>query len=169
MANPAAEAAMPQLNTAYYGNLIFWTLLGLIAIYFILSRIALPRIGSVLAERAGTVGNDLSAAEELNQKARAAEAAYQKALADARAESGRIAEQTRTAIDADLKAELAKADAQIAVKVAESEKALGDIRDQAVTSITRVAKDTVGEIVGLFGVSAEGETLSAAVDAKMKG
>ncbi|ADO41286.1 F0F1 ATP synthase subunit B' [Ketogulonicigenium vulgare] len=169
MDNPAVEAAMPQLNTAYYGNLIFWTLLGLVAIYFILSRIALPRIGSVLAERAGTVGNDLSAAEELNQKARSAEAAYQQALSDARVEAGRIVEQTRATIDTELKAELAKADAQISVKVAESEKVLGEIRDQAVASITSVAKETVGDVVALFGVAAEDDALSAAVDAKMKG
>ena len=174
MANPAAanevaQAAMPQLNTAYFGNLIFWSLVGLIAMYFILSRVALPRIGAVLAERSGTIGNDLAAAEELHRKAREAEAAYEQALTQARAEAGKIVEDTRAAIKDQLAVELAKADEIISARAAESEKTLAAIRDQAVENVTLVAKDTVSDIVALFGVTADAETLSKAVDAKVKG
>lgn len=174
MANPAAanevaQAAMPQLNPAYFGNLIFWALVGLVAMYFILSRVALPRIGAVLAERSGTIGNDLAAAEELHRKAREAEAAYQKALLDARAEANKIAEETRAAIQAQLTVEIAKADEIISARTAEGEKTLAAIRDQAVENVTLVAKDTVSDIVALFGVSAEADELSKAVDAKVKG
>ena len=56
-------------------------------IYFVLSRIALPRIAAVLAERQGTITNDIAAAEELKAKAVEAEEAYNKALADAKAEA----------------------------------------------------------------------------------
>ena len=72
---------MPQLNFDHWGNQIFWLIVALVAIYFILSRVALPRIGAVLAERAGTITNDVAAAEDLKQKAVEAEAAYEKALA----------------------------------------------------------------------------------------
>jgi hypothetical protein len=60
----------------------------------------LPRIASVLAERQGTLTNDLAAAEDLKRQAVEAEEAYNKALADARAESQRIAEETRAEIQA---------------------------------------------------------------------
>ena len=76
----ASAPGMPQLNFDHWGNQIFWLIIALAAIYFILSRVALPRIGAVLAERAGTITNDIAAAEDLKQKARDAEAAYDKAL-----------------------------------------------------------------------------------------
>ena len=61
----AAASGMPQLDFATYPNQIFWLLIALVAIYFLLSRVALPRIGAVLAERQGTITNDVAAAEEL--------------------------------------------------------------------------------------------------------
>jgi len=78
---------MPQLCADWIPNQIFWLVVTLAAIYFVMSRIALPRIGAVLAERSGTITNDIAAAEELKNKAAEAEAAYDKALADARAEA----------------------------------------------------------------------------------
>ncbi len=47
----ASGAGMPQLDFSTFPNQIFWLLVTLVVIYFVLSRIALPRIGSVLAER----------------------------------------------------------------------------------------------------------------------
>ena len=85
----AAEAAsspgMPQLNVDTFGNQIFWLVIALLAIYFVLSRIALPRIAAILAERQGTITNAIASAEDLKSKAAQAEDAYHKALADARA------------------------------------------------------------------------------------
>ena len=59
---------MPQLCDAWFGNQIFWLLVTLVVIYFILSRIALPRIAAILAERQGTITNDIAAAEDLKAK-----------------------------------------------------------------------------------------------------
>ena len=69
---------MPQLDFSTFDNQIVWLLITLVVIYFVLSRIALPRIGSVLAERAGTITNDIAAAEDLKQQALDAEVAYEK-------------------------------------------------------------------------------------------
>ena len=60
---------MPQLCGEWIPNQIFWLLVTLVVIYFVLTKIALPRIAAVLADRKGTITNDLAAAEELKQKA----------------------------------------------------------------------------------------------------
>ena len=110
---------MPQLCGEWFGNQIFWLVVALVAIYFILSRIALPRIGSVLAERQGTITNDIAAAEDLKVKATEAEAAYDKALIDARAEAQRIISAAKADIQADLDKAIVTADAEIAAKAAD--------------------------------------------------
>jgi len=160
---------MPQLDVGTFGNQIFWLLLALVAIYLVLSRVALPRIAVILAERQGTITNDVAAAEDLKTKAEAAEAAYEKALADARAESQRIAAETKAKIQGDLDVAIAKADAGIAAKAAESEKAIAEIRAGALEAVAEVAKDTAQEIVAVMGGKADADTITAAVSARMKG
>ena len=160
---------MPQLCADWIPNQIFWLILCLIAIYFVMSRIALPRIGAVLAERSGTITNDIAAAEELKQKAVEAEEAYNKALADARAEASKIVADAKAEIQSQLDAELAKADEQIMAKTAESEAAIAEIRAGAEKSVTDVAKDTAKEIIAALGGKADAKTVTAAVKAQMKG
>ena len=160
---------MPQLDVTTFGNQIFWLLVALVVIYFVLSRVALPRIAGILAERQGTITNDLAAAEDLKAKAAEAEAAYDKALAEARAEAQRIAGETRDAIQGDLDAAIAKADAEISAKAAESEKAIADIRAGAQAAVKEVAEDAAKDIVALMGGAADADSVTAAVNARMKG
>jgi len=177
MATEATKAAgqggeavgMPQLDFSTWPNQIFWLLVTLVAIYFLLTRIALPRIGAVLADRKGAITNDLAAAEELKQKALKAEKAYNEALAQARADAAKIVAEARAGIQKDLDAALAKADAQIAAKSAESEGRIAEIREGALAAVTEVAKDTAREIVAALGGKADARSVAAAVTARLKG
>jgi F-type H+-transporting ATPase subunit b len=177
MATEATKAAgqggeavgMPQLDFSTWPNQIFWLLVTLVAIYLLLSRIALPRIGAVLADRKGAITNDLAAAEELKQKALKAEKAYNEALAQARADAAKIVAEARAGIQKDLDAALAKADAQIAAKSAESEGRITEIREGALAAVTEVAKDTAREIVAALGGKADARSVAAAVTARLKG
>lgn len=164
-----SAVGMPQLCGDWIGNQVFWLVITLVVIYFVLARIALPRIAAVLAERQGTITNDIAAAEDLKRKAEEAEAAYDKALADARAEAQVIAQKARDDIKADLDVAMEKADAEIAAKAAESEKAIAEIRDSALANVEVVAKDTAGAIVAVLGASADDAKIAAAVDAQLKG
>ena len=165
----AASAGMPQLDFATFGNQIFWLLIALAAIYLILSRVALPRIARILADRQGLMTSDLAAAEDFKRKARDAEAAYDKALADARSEAGKIVAANKAEIDAELKAAIAKADAEISARTVESERRIGEIRQSAATDARHVAQDVAEELVRAFGASPDSAAVQAAVDARLKG
>ena len=160
---------MPQLCPDWFTNQIFWLVIALLAIFFVLSKIALPRIAAVLAERSGTISNDLASAEDLKRKAVEAEEAYNKALADARAEAQSIAAQTRAEIKADLDDAIAKADAEIAAKAAEGEAKIAEIRAGAMESVSEVAKNVAAEIVTALGQTADAKTVGDAVAARLKG
>jgi len=169
-----AEAAgsapgMPQLDFSNWGNQIFWLIVTLIVIYLVLSRIALPRIASVLADRQGTITNDIAAAEELKKKATDAEEAYNKALADARAEAQAIIAATKAEMADELAEAIRQADTDISAKATESEAAIADIRAGALEAVEAVAADTASEIVAALGSSADADAVAAAVNAQMKG
>lgn len=168
-AGEAHKAGMPQLDFTTYANQIFWLVVALVLIYLIVSKLALPRIGGVLAERKGTIERDIAAAEELKRKAQAAEAAYNQALADARTEAAKIVAAAKAEIQKDLDAATAKADAEIMAKAAQSEKRIAEIRDSAVASVTEVARDTAAELVAALGGAADADAVSNAVAARLKG
>jgi F-type H+-transporting ATPase subunit b len=174
MATEAAGEAgkavgMPQLDFSTWPNQIFWLLVTLVVIYLVLSRIALPRIGAVLADRKGTITNDLAAADELKQKAVEAEKAYNAALANARTEAAKIVAAAKADIQRDLDAASASADAEISAKTAESEKTILAIRDGAAAAVADVARDTAAEIVAVLGGAADAKSVTAAVTARLKG
>lgn len=167
--DPSGAVGMPQLDVSTWPNQIFWLAVTLVAIYFLLTRVALPRIAAVLAERNGAIANDIATAEELKLKAREAEAAYNQALAEARVQSAKIAAETRAAIQRDLDAALAHADAEISAKAAESEARIGEIRAGALDSVAEVARDTARALVEAFGASGSTGDVDAAVQARLKG
>lgn len=169
MADPAQDAVgMPQLDFSTFPNQIFWLLVAMVALYMILSRVALPQIAAVLADRRGTITADIAAAEEARQKAVAAEEAYHKALAEARAEAGRIVDQARAEMQRELDAQIARAEAEIAAQAAESEARIREIRTSAMGMVSEIARDAAKEVLGVFDVKADAKTVTAAVDAQLK-
>ena len=170
-AGQAADAApgMPQLDFSTFGNQIFWLAVTLIAIYLILSRIALPRIAEVLAQRQDRISDDLAAAEDLKGQALAAEEAYNQALAEARVEAQRIVAAAKAEMQVELDAAIAQADTEIAAKTAVSESAIAKIRAGALESVGLVAVETAAAVVAAIGGAADAQAISTAVSKQMKG
>ena len=168
-AKAAESAGMPQLDFSTFPNQIFWLVVTLVVIYLVLSKVALPRIASVLADRQGTITNDVAAAEELKAKAAEAEEAYNKALADARSEAQKIAADAKAEMQAEVDVAMAKADAEIAARTAESEARIAEIREGAAAAIQDVAKDAAKEVVLAMGVDVDASAVEAAVTSRTKG
>jgi len=165
----AAETVMPQLDVGLYPNLIFWLLVSLVALYLILTRVALPRIGAILAERNDAISNDLEQAAIFKRRAQEAEAAYNAALAKAREESQKIAAETKAQINKELATLMARADAEIAARSAESERRIREIESNAADNVTEVARATAFEIVAAFGPRpADEATVSAAIAGRLR-
>ncbi len=168
-AKAAESAGMPQLDFSTFPNQIFWLVVTLVVIYLVLSKVALPRIASVLAERQGTITNDIAAAEELKAKAAEAEDAYNKALADARAEAQKIATEAKAEMQAEVDVAMAKADAEIAARTAESEARINEIREGAAAAVQDVAKDAAKEVVSAMGIDVDAAAVESAVTSRTKG
>ena len=161
---------MPQLDPAFMPNLVFWLVVTMIVIYYLLDKIALPRIAGIIEDRQTTIANDLDAAAELRDKAEAAEAAYEQALKDARAEAQGIAADARAEIQKDLDAAIAKADAEIAARASESEAKITEIKANALTAVESVAEETAMDLVKAVSPDgAKAADVKKAVQALMKG
>lgn len=173
MATETAEASapgMPQLDFTTFPNQIFWLVVAIVVLYLIISRVALPRIGSVIEDRQNAVANDIEQAAEFKRMAEDAEAAYNAALTEARAEAMRIAGEAKAEIKVDVDAAIAKADAEIAAKASESEVRINEIRDSALQAVEEVAGIAAVDIVAAIMPSAsDDKALKAAIAARLKG
>ncbi len=162
------KSGLPQLDFTTYPSQIFWLLVAVVVLFLLMSRVALPRIASVLEERADAIAGDLDQAEEYKRKAEEAGAAYDQALRDARAKAQAIAAEARAEIQKDLDEATAKADAEISARTVESEKRIAEVRNSAMASVEEVAKETTFAVVDAVmpGVAERGE-VDKAVDRHM--
>jgi F-type H+-transporting ATPase subunit b len=166
----AASSGMPQLAVETYPSQIFWLVVSLVVLYFVLSRVALPRVAGAIESRHDAVEDDLDRAGEFKRKAEEAEAAYEAALASARAKAQEIAAETRAGIQKDLDAAIAKADAEISAKASESEARIKEIRASAMEAVEEVAQETADAIIAAVmpGATKSG-AVKAAVASRLKG
>lgn len=139
--------AFPPFDPTYFATQIFWLVITFSALYFILSKILLPKIRETLEERSSRIADDLDSAALMQRDAEEAKKSYERSLADARAKAHNVSETTRQAIDAEVSAELAAADAQAANQADQAEARIREIRSAGMDKVETIAADVAQEIV----------------------
>jgi F-type H+-transporting ATPase subunit b len=132
---------MPQLDVSTFATQIFWLAVSFIVLYVLMSRLALPRIGAILAMRANRIEGDLDAARRLKTEAEAAIAAYDKALAEARAKAQAEIAQTNAQITAEQDRRRQELEAILSTQAADAEARIRATRDAALADLKVVAAD----------------------------
>lgn len=143
----AKKSGLPQLNTETFTPQLFWLVLTFAALFFIMSKVALPRIGEVITERKDRIARDIDAAGRLKSETDKALAEYEKALSDARSNASGIAKQTRDKLGAETEAEKARVETQIASKLQDAEKRIAATKTKALTAISDIAAETAGAVI----------------------
>ncbi|MCA0434534.1 MAG: F0F1 ATP synthase subunit B' [Proteobacteria bacterium] len=141
------KAAFPPLDQSTFPSQIFWLILFFGALYFLMSRFALPRLGAIIENRQAKIDGDLARAQALKEDTEAAVKAYEKALADARSSANDIARETREAVAKDVDGEQHKLDAALAAKIADAEGKIAKSKAKALESVEEIASDAAAEIV----------------------
>ena len=160
---------MPQFDPSTFPAQIFWLVVSFLALYWLVTKVAVPRVGEVLDQRARVIQEDLDRATHLKAETDAAAAAYDKAMADARNQAG---EHTRAML-ADVKAVAEKRTADISVQigkqVAEAEARISAAKAAALDAMRAMAADTARDVVAkLASVTPDAAAVDAAVSAALK-
>src|SRR5688500_15289978 len=92
---PGQKGPFPPFQRETFASQLVWLTLTFVLLYVLMARVALPRIGAIMDERRARIADDLAQAERLKGESDAALAAYEKALADARARAQSLANETR--------------------------------------------------------------------------
>lgn len=171
--HPAGEAhakpGLPQLDVTTFAGQIFWLVITFAALYIVMSRIAVPKIGGVIAARAGRIKGDLDQAAQAQRNSEAAIAAYEKALAEARGRALKVGDEIRKTVQAEAETKNAAASKQLNAKLALEEKRISEMRASAVARVGDLAREAASDIVTkLTGERADAGELDAAVRNALK-
>ena len=164
------EHAFPPFQKDTFASQLVSLAIAFVALYLIVSKIALPRVGSVLDERQGKIDGDLAEAQKLKDASDAALKAYQNELAAARSRAQAIGAETREKLNAAAEAERKKLEDQLSAKLTEAEKTIAKTRESAMSNVRGIAADAASAIVQrLTGVLPDSKAVNSAVDASLKG
>jgi len=168
---PASEhgRGFPPFDPHTFASQLFWLALAFIALYLLMSRVALPRVGSILEARRRRIDEDLAEAQRFKDASDAAIAAHEKALAEARGRAQALANETRAKAAAAADARRKEVDAKLNDRIAEAEKAIAATRSSAMANLGSIAVEPAGAIIErLTGVPPTSEELGRAVSNVLK-
>jgi F-type H+-transporting ATPase subunit b len=164
------KAPFPPFQKDTFASQLVSLLIAFVALYLIVSRIALPRVGSLLDERQKKIEGDLAGAQTLRDESDAALKAYESELAAARSRAQAIGTETREKLNAASEAERKTLEERLSVKLAEAEKTIAATREAAMSNVRSIASDAAIAIVQrLTGLAPDRRTVNKAVDASLKG
>ena len=143
----AAKPGMPQLDTTTWTPQLVWLAITFIALYIVISKVAIPGVGGAIRARKTQIDGDLAAAQKLKGETDQAIKAYEAALAEARAKSNAIAQDNRNKLEAETDAQRAVIDADLAAKAQKAEAAILTSKTRALASVGDIAADLAGQIV----------------------
>jgi F-type H+-transporting ATPase subunit b len=154
----------PPFESEHFPSQLVWLTISFVLLYALMSKIALPRIGAILAERNRIVSDDLAAAERLKEQSNAAHAAYEKALDDARNRAHTIAASTREQQAREAEALHKRLEAQLNERLAAADQSIAKSRAVAMGSVRTIAGETASAIVErLIGQQPRQEEIAAAL------
>lgn len=161
----AHHTSFPPFASETFASQLLWFAVAFGLLYYLMSKVALPRVGAILDNRSNRIAADLADAERLRAESEAAGEAYEKSLAEARARAKAIAQETREALTAESDARRKALEAELNDKIAHSEETISARTAEAMASVRGIAADTATAIVErLTGQPPDRASVEAALD-----
>ncbi len=155
---PAEHKVFPPFDSTTFASQLLWFAITFVLLYYVMSKIALPRIAGILEDRRDRIASDLDLAERLKQDSKAALAGYEKSLAEARIRANAIAEGARDGAKQAAAAKRAATEANLANKLAAAEKRIGEIKSKALADVGEIASETAESVIRALVDSDLGKT-----------
>ena len=161
---------MPQIqDVASFLPQVFWLVVTFIALFLIMWRVAVPRIANTLEARQKRMEDNLEKAYQAKKDAQETLAAYENAMAEARAEAEGIINEATKLMSEEAEAREAEIAEELDQTLAASEAEIRKAIDAAMEHVRDVAVEVAGTALKrLIGDAPDEKELGKAVDQAMK-
>ena len=166
----AQGGTFPPFDTTTYPSQLLWFAITFGLLYYVMSRVALPRIADILETRRDRIAGDLSEAERLKRETDDAIAAYEQALAEAKNKAHGIAQTARDKAKQDIDNKRLAVEDDLAEKMAEAEARIAQVKADALGEVDEIAQETASAVITqLVGGRTTKKAISDAVAAAKSG
>jgi F-type H+-transporting ATPase subunit b len=157
--------AFPPFESHTFLSQLIWLALAFGLLYYLMDKVALPRIQAILHDRSARLSADLDEAQRMKAEADAAGAAYEKSLSDAQNKARAIAQETRNALASEADAKRKTLEAELNDRIAASEATIRQRTGEAMGNVRGIAGETASAIVErLTGQAPDQTVLDRALD-----
>lgn len=164
------KGAFPPFDAHTFASQLLWLVIAFVALYVLMSRWALPRVGAIIENRQQRIAGDIEEAGHLKGQSDAALAAYEKELADARGRAQAIASETREKQAAEAEQRRKAIESELNARIADSEKSIAATKQAAMSNVRGIAEDATRAIVErLIGNAPNDQAVRDAVGTVLKG
>src|SRR5258706_9597867 len=161
---------MPQLDISSFTPQLVWLAIWFVVLYLLMAKLALPRIARAMEARRRRREDALARAAQLKAEADAASPAYQKTLAEARAQAQSMIKEMSDRLAADAAARQRALAATLAEQIEAAERRIAATKEQALAEVRGIAVDVGRSIVEkLTGAVPDAAKMAAAVDGSLSG
>ena len=176
-ASSSSGPKLPQLDLTTYSSQVFWLIVSFVVLYFLVAKLAMPRIAEVLEERQERIEDDLDKAETLKKEAYQVRIEYEKALSAAREKAQEATRHAQEEIAKRSAEAESAAQVKVTVMLEEAEKRIAASKTGAegkpgdpISSLERsVAQEVVANAVQkLIGVDVTAADIDAAIAATLE-
>ena len=159
---------MPQLDVSGFPSQIFWLVNNFVFLWWLMAKVALPKVGLVLEERQKKINDSLDLAENLRIEAGSELDAYETAISLAHEEARKVindANKEGTLASAN---QLAEMRISLTNQIAEVEAEIESVKEKALKDISQSAREVaISTLDNLVGIKVPAKTLNAAIDDAM--
>jgi F-type H+-transporting ATPase subunit b len=158
------KGPFPPFNKETYASQLVWLVIVFVVLYVLMAKVALPRVGGIIAARQGRIADDLAEAQRLKEEAEAATTAYEKTLADARNNAQGIAAKNRDKLMAAAEERRKVTEDRLNKKLEEADKAIAANKATAMANVKSIATEAASAIVQrLIGSAPDEKAVGGAV------
>jgi F-type H+-transporting ATPase subunit b len=160
---------MPQFDPNVWPTQIFWLAVLFALLVWLMAKVALPPITNILEEREVRIEDRLRRAEHLKREAESVAAAYERTIAEARAEAQAMVQRVRDQAQQQESERHAALTASLNQQIEAAERRIAAARNEALGKVADVASDLVGSITEkLIGEAFEKAAIKSTVENVMK-
>lgn len=163
------KGGFPPFAKDTFASQLVWLAITFVALYLLIARVAVPRIGGIIEAREQRIASDFAAAQRMKDESEAALAAYEKSLAEARNRAQAIGAEIRDKLHAEAEKNRKALEEKLNAQLADAEKQIASTKTAAMTNVRGIAVDAAAAIVErLIGTVPTAPAVAAAVDDALK-
>jgi F-type H+-transporting ATPase subunit b len=137
---------MPLLETHSYASQLFWLIISFTLLYFLLSKICIPKVTKILELRDAKINGAIEKARQLQEEAIKLREDYESKLAKATITKNEMIDKTLREITIDIENKNIKSEQKFSKMLADAEKKLDSFEKDSKTDIHNMAGDAAKAI-----------------------